>query len=636
MRPDLRTRDDGPWLAGAVLVAFGVALGIAPYHTRTAAGSSSAAALSGYDNVLAYWLVVGIGLAVVAGLAVASRRGAVSIPAGGWPERHEGLPGRRRNRGALLLVAVASALLYCPFFLARYGPYREDSYFLTALHRMQGGQIPYIDFESLYGPLMLYVPHAWMEVVGYSMTSYFGFLALLEVATMIWLLTIVQRNVQGRLSRLVAFGVMAVFLIDVLLGPSSNGLRKLFALQALLMVSAKPDSVPTALAAGTLIGLGAAYSHDFGAVALLASSSIYVLSFTRSRSWASLVPVAVISMTAVAAWFLISLSVLGSAMPAYLTHAVAGASQFAREASFAFFWTGHSLAAFGTLAVALVIVGVGLGRSRTEPLESGDRLMFGGLVFAVVALRSGLNRADMWHLAAPVLPLILAFLLPWPARVFALSARMRQIAGTLIVVQMVTYGLGLLPPADYMLSGWLRGARDVVSGRALEHGVVMRQETIEPERSEPDTALLALGTYLAQPEQSEKPVVPYSTAWDIDKRAGFRKVTYPTDDFLLSDSMGEDVRRYLEARHDAIVVMRADQYERLLGAQRGEELRPGPLFQPSVTKRLLGWLSTTEYVEAEAEHLQKERRWARTVGWYLIRHFVIVRRFDQLLVLERP
>jgi hypothetical protein len=295
----------------------------------------------------------------------------------------------------------------------------------------------------------------------------------------------------------------------------------------------------------------------------------------------------------------------------------------------------NSLATFAFLAVAVVVVGSGLGRWRRTGLGAGDRLFVGGLVYALLAMRGGLNRVDMWHVATPMLPLILAFALPWRTPVVQTSGAARRLAAGLIAVMAATYLAGLAPHAQYLLSGLARGAIDAAAGRRFEGQVVTRAPTIEPERTSPDPAILALGAFLAGPEQADRPVVPYSTLWHLDKRAGFVKTTYPTDDFLLSDAMGDEVRGYLDAHPDALVLIREDEHARLLAATHGEDQPVRRVLEPTLMKRILTWLSTTEFVEAEAEQIQKARRWERTVGRYVIANYRVVKRFDAIVVMSR-
>ena len=626
------------WLGAILFAAFIPVLGVLPYFVRPPAGAASAAALAGYNNAAAFWAVLFVALAGLVGCALLERRGNPADLAvdSEEPVGPAVVPWSTSCTVALVAAGVALVAIHWPSFLARYGPYREDNYFLSALHRMNGGQKPYQDFETLYGPLMLYLPYWWSRLFGYSMTAYFALIALLEAALSAVLLWITLRYVTSTRQRVFVFLLLLLFAANVMLGLGSNGIRRLFPVLVLLIAAHEPRRWRTVLTAALVIGIGAAYSHEFGALALVTLGALYGAMFLRRPSPQVIGAAAAATVVAVATWLLCCWLILGPVFPAYLQHAVYGAGRFAQEASFAFYWTGHSLAAFGLLAVAIVIVGCGLGRPRSVPFAAGDIVMVGALVYALLALRSGLNRADMWHLTAAMLGLFFAFLLPLPRRVCTVSPALQRAANVLIVVIAVTYLAGMAPAVHYVASGYVRGARDVLDGSRTPVTAVTRAPTIETERSEPSGAFLALGEYLAAPERRNRPVVPYSTLWWIDKRAGFRKTVYPTDDFLLSDEMGDDVRKYLQAHPDALVLIAADEHARLVARARGEPLPPGrPLFGTSPMKRVISRLSTIEYGAAEEEHLQKGRRWDRTVGAYLIAEYRVVNQFDTVLVLAR-
>lgn len=617
-----------------LFLAFVPALAVLPYHSAPPPGASSAAALAGYDNTFAYLAAAGLSVLGLVAFAVCERRGLFgTVTRVDAPLADGAVP--RIQPLAIAAVVAAVLLLHWPFFLARYGPYREDSYFLSVLHRMDAGQRPYADFESLYGPLMLYLPHAWSKLTGYSMTSFLSLVALMEAAVFAILAVTVQRHVAGNRARILVFLAMAPLLSNVMLGVSSNGLRRMFPVFALLLVAHKQASRGAALATGLLIGVGAAYSHEFGALALVSVLAVHGLVFLRSPSRRALAAPAIVAVVAAVTWFACCRLVLGPLMATYVEKAIFGASRFSLEACFAFWWTVNSLVTFGLLVVAIAVVGRGLGRPRSTPLASGDLLLFGALVYALLALRGGLNRVDMWHLATPMLALVPAFLFPLPRQVFVVTAPVRRVALGLIAAMAVTYTVGMAPPAEYVLSGLARGARDVFTGRSFTGEAGTRAPSIEVERTEPVARFLDVGRYLAAPERRDRPVVAYSLLWFLDKRAGFVKSTYPTDDFLLDDAMGEDVRRYLEEHEDALVLMRDDVHERLLAGLRGEEIPVARVFRPTITKQILGWLSTTEYVQGEMEQVQKELRWERTVGRWVAERYRVVARFESILVLSR-
>ena len=142
-----------------------------------------------------------------------------------------------------LLVGTVASLLYWPQFLARYGNYIEATYFMNVLARMQCGQLPYQDFEFLYGPLMIYPAHYWINLFGFSMQSYYTLIAFLQAAFFILLLRLFQHHVPIFKTRLLAFALFAPFVFDTLLGLNYIGWRTMPAILAMLAVSARPNAI---------------------------------------------------------------------------------------------------------------------------------------------------------------------------------------------------------------------------------------------------------------------------------------------------------------------------------------------------------------------------------------------------------
>ena len=152
----------------------------------------SAAAAQGYNTGLAFLVAAGWSLIGLVLFGAAARVSVLSRPdagtSGGRPQQTDDRGRSLEIVGAFVIFAVA----YFPTFLARYGHYIEDNYFLSVLLRMACGQVPYRDFEFLYGPLMIYPVHWWISVVGYSMSGYYGFLALAQgavFAVTVWVLS---------------------------------------------------------------------------------------------------------------------------------------------------------------------------------------------------------------------------------------------------------------------------------------------------------------------------------------------------------------------------------------------------------------------------------------------------------------
>jgi hypothetical protein len=229
----------------------------------------------------------------------------------------------------------------------------------------------------------------------------------MEAGLYVVLLVVVQRHVRGWRAQAALFLVLVIFLFDVLLGTSWNGFRRMMPVFALLIVAREPFTAARVASAGVFVGLGAAYSHEFGALALLSVIAIYGLELLQSVTWRRLATPIVLTTIAAVTWYVTCRLVLGPVMPAYLENAVRGASRFASEASFAFFWTVNSLATFAFLAVAVVVVGSGLGRwCRTR--------------------RSGTSTSGRASSRRPTLRTTFCCRTPWGTRFAATSMRIRM------------------------------------------------------------------------------------------------------------------------------------------------------------------------------------------------------------------
>ena len=151
-------------LAVLCWVGFIVLLVWVPKMVPPATGLPNVASVLGYNIDLAY-LLTGAWAVAMAGVAGALSKAPPSYPSPEAPNPTQPVPlGRRLIELAVLGLAVAA--LYWPWSLARFGPHVEDVYFLNILWRIQCGQVPFADFEFLYGPLMLAPLSGWPIVVG--------------------------------------------------------------------------------------------------------------------------------------------------------------------------------------------------------------------------------------------------------------------------------------------------------------------------------------------------------------------------------------------------------------------------------------------------------------------------------------
>jgi hypothetical protein len=616
---------------GSLLVLL-PALGWLPYLAGAPPGTASASAVRGYHNGLAFLLMAAVCGAGLAGMILAARR---EPRADGSTAPPDPPPGPI-VRAELAVVVALIATAYFPPALVRYVPYVEDDYWLTLLHRMDGGLSPYADFESLYGPLMIHAPALFLEVTGYSALAYATFIGLAEVSLYAAVTILLQRLVPERRQRWAAMAVVFVLLANTLFGLSWNGWRRLAPALILLFFARAPLTHRTAVLTGIATGALLAYSHDFGVLAGAAVVALHAYHALWEGRRDAIPQAFVFGGSSLGAWTILAVAALGAGVTEYAHHALSGAARFAAEASFPFYWTVNSLAAFAVLVLALFVLAPGLAVRSRVPATPGDRMLAGGAAYAIVAMKSGLNRADMWHIAAPLLPLILGLLLPWPRARFPIGPRAMKLANAAIAVFTLTYLLALLPTGSLMMKGLARGAADLASGRSVPDGerVALRSTSIEYERSEPRPDILATGALLATPELRDRPVFLYGNAWDMDKRLGVHRIGYPTDDFLLSDDAGLDVRALLEARPETLVVVRARPYRRLLeGLTRGD-LAFETLLPDTPMSRFLSVVSTIHYEGAQLEYEQKERRWARTVGDWMVRRATKVAEQGDLVVLS--
>ncbi|MGH7447296.1 MAG: hypothetical protein ACREK1_13915, partial [Longimicrobiales bacterium] len=227
---------------------------------------SSVAGAGGYDPAVAHLLLTLLALAVLAIAAVYGWR--IALPVAGArpaPPADEGTAPAGGNRGerlsvslillVSLLVFVLFLVMYFPPFLARYGPYGEDKYFLSVLQRMEVGQQPYTGFEFIYGPLLIYPMARWMTAFGYSLESYYSLLALVEGATFAGVTAALGLIMPDRRRWFAALAVVLILLVNDNLGISWIALRRLLPVVILLVYAWRGRTRQGAAAVAALIGV---------------------------------------------------------------------------------------------------------------------------------------------------------------------------------------------------------------------------------------------------------------------------------------------------------------------------------------------------------------------------------------------
>lgn len=616
-------------------------LAYVPYWFPHAPAPDGSIAADGYNNRVAYGLVAVFLLTATALFAIASRRGWISAaPAADSPTSsfagHEN-PGSRR--WDYLIVFVGVWLVYWPWFLAKQGPYVEDNYLLGFLFRLQCGQVPYRDFEYNYSPLSLYIPHAWMQLFGFSLVSYYTLHALGEAVKFTLLLAVLKRYFPSARTHWRYLFLLAPFLVNVLMAWNYNGIRQALPVFIIGMVAARPRHRASAVMAAGVTGLLLAFSHDFGLFALVGVMAIYAFLAWRERTTADMFTAAGFVFLAGTVWLSCSLLTMGAELPHYLQASLERTRAYdAGEWNLPFYWTVDSSARFAFLLLACYLVGRGVLRDRSARVASGDLLLWGGLAYTVVALKGGMHRPDIWHISPPFLVLVFAFVLPWPRMYFASGVLARRFGLALIAVMAFTYLAGQAPTASFVAQGWRVGLRSWISEQRVPEAsrVLARRDPLESERMPPRPAVLALAAYLAQPVRSHRPVTYYYRAWRLDKMVGACSAIYPATGDLLSEQMGNDVFRFLQATPDALVVVDKETYERLVGLEdRNRPPDPTAYYEETPTKRILAWLSTVHFRAAETEAVRAEARWARTVGWHLVSSYGLSADFTDWVVLEK-
>lgn len=572
----------------------------------------SAAAAQGYNTQLAYLCVLIWSLAT---LAVSAAFGARSPAPPATVAPGPTALGRIRPLELILVFAVA-ACAYFPLFPSRYAPFIEDQYYLTALSRMSCGQVPFRDFDFSYGPLMLQALWGWTQAFGFSMKSYYGFIALAEGAQFALLMAVLQLFLPDAKRRWLAFLLIGLFLLNTLIGLNWGGARRLVPLLVLLLVAVRPFDWRANIAAGTILGLHLGYSHDYAAAGLIGVGAIYAAELLGARRAAALRAGPTILVIAIGVWALSTLFATGEAWPAYVGTSLDNLRRTSSgHIGFAFHWTVNALAVFALLAIAAVGVGLGLGRGWKSP-GAGDRMLLGGLAIALVMAKSGLTRADHWHVDSIVLALVFAVLLDLPTSAATFDRAARRWATALIAVAAATYLFGNLPTGSLYASAYVRGLADVVAGRPLQRPPPgsSRQPALEYERSEPRPGITALARYLAEPQRATTPVMFYGRAWVIAPMIGVCSQDYKLDDVMFPAGSGSE-REFLTAHPQSLVVLRSSDYERIYGLGDPASPRiPEPL---TPTKQAARWLSTVHYDAQELEARLQDNARDGDVGAYI-------------------
>jgi hypothetical protein len=626
-------------LIGA-LVALGVALPTVPRLFPTDPSVLSVASEAGFSTVAAYRLALLWMAGVVAAGWLLARGDRAGAAAGAGNVAPVSGPARGAWESAELAIVAALVLLaFWPPFLAVRAPYVEDSNFLVALQRMHQGQLPYRDFEYLYGPLMLAPAHWFLQLTGFSARHYYAWLAVLEVLVAVAVVRWAQRVVVGRLARLAVVAVLLALLMNPLLGLNYNGVRRMLPVAGLLVLCLGRDDPRQRAGAALLVGLAIAYAHEQGLAALAAAGAVFALDL-RDRPPAAWTPVVRQGMAflaiAGAVWAVVAFATTGGAFPDYLREVRALVSRFsAGEAGFPFAWTLNAAALFTLLAIAGIAVGRGLA-TRATP-TAWDRYTLAAFVLAVIALKSGLTRADMFHLDAGALGLALVFLVPRAAPRFGPDARAWRAGRVATVTVAATSAFGMLPTVSGVASGWLAGARAAWHHTpSLQVPFVPAAPALMLEHVEQDSATVALAAWLAAPARRNRPVLFYDRLWNVGLVIGVYKQDFLNDKFMYGAARGARERAFLDAHPDALVVIDRPSLERIRGVRPPSSFDESEHGQPaSLVKAWAARVSSVHFDAVPVETRIHDVLWRRALGDDLRTRYDSTWGAGSVVVLER-
>ncbi|HKK29915.1 MAG TPA: hypothetical protein VKA18_05910 [Alphaproteobacteria bacterium] len=523
-------------------------------------------------------------------------------------------------------------MLYWPAATARFGMHIEDTYFLSALWRMACGQEPYADFEFLYGPLMVGLADRWMSADGFSATAYYTYYMAVQVAFYVTLIWILQRYIQSKWWRYLSFAIVFIFTFDILFGLNWIAARYFGVVLAILLVAASPNSIARALGVGSVIGLQAAMSYEYGIAALVAALAMYgVLLFYRDRGRA-VVCAATALTAATAVWALVSFALLGPGFGAYLeaTLHISTVSSALGLGQFAFYWSVHTLALFLFLSCIIALFSGSLRQLGRRPVTEGDLQLIGGCVFLVIGLRISLQRADFLHFAVAFVPLILMWLLGQPRSLLAFWPRLRGVAMGAILIATIAHAAGYTHYGAGILFAQARGISHEIKGLATVGEMASRVPSIHEERSKADPRIAGLAARLAAPDLVDRPVLFYQSSWDMAVSTGVCPKGYAFYDILYGDALYPHFRTAQE-NPDLIVVMEEKDYERLLAGPPVQA--ESPALQGRV--RVLNWLNSSHYRQGWYENEVESRMWQEALGNELMQAFRVRERLDRVLLLER-
>ncbi|WP_170765250.1 hypothetical protein [Ruegeria lacuscaerulensis] len=602
-----------------------------------APGVISTAQAEGYNNRIAHITTVLWIFFTVTGVWVLSR-GAEFSPRS--PAQSASKSGWAATLLLPLLVFIAIVFAYFPPALAPSGPFFEESIHLTALHRMLGGDVPYQDFEFLYGPLMLYPAYWWTKLTSFSLVSFYTYVMILELLVMLALLIPIQTYISSFWARLGAFLLLSSLYFNTMLGPNQNGLRKLAGVLILISVAHRPFHTGLCVLHGIALGLLLSYSQDFGAATAIGIFAIYASIFAKLRDWRAITALLLTAGISFVIWVGCLWLLLGPAVGDYFSVVRYLTGQFdAGEAAFRFYWTASGLAVFALVLIAIWLTGSALSRNWIDTPGPSDLLIIGALAYAAILLKSGLSRADQWHLVPSVLPIAFCLILPLRASYAPIANSLRGLGIALTLILALTYTFGQFTIARYVFrDGLLANYQAMISGQLARPDTIVNsvQQNLLREKSDPDENIVELSRFLSEPPQRGKPVFAYDRLWSLPAKLGVSKVGFLTDNYIYGDERGQLLRQMLNENPDVLVVIDRESYDWMSSTPDDAPPPPGN-----------HWVSRGKYGELRAmlasvhvpavplEAMQMRTRWRRLVGNYLMGNYAPIFSNDRFVLLER-
>jgi hypothetical protein len=625
-----------PSLVAILYLALFPALTILPEVFMPATDAVSQAVEAGYSNRVAYLVaVVWMGVSLVGAFWLA--RGGTGATAGPVT-----LPDRPHGKADLVLPALillTIAVLFFPPAQALTGPRLEESIHLNAIHRMRAGDVPYRDFEFLYGPLMLYPAYWWTNIFGWSLGAYYSYIAMLELVVMLALSVPVLRHFRGLTTQLAVYLLLAGFYFNALLGPNQNGLRKLAGVFLLLWLTEKPMARGRWIGTGIGIGLLLAYSQEFGAATAVGVAAVYLALAVKTRSLAPAVALGIIAALSAVSWIGMLWLLLGAATEDYF----AGVAWLARrfdlgEAAFSWYWTLSGAAVFGLIAMACLQVGRILSRHWDEQPGWSELFFVSAVAYAALMLKSGLNRADQWHLVPVVLPIVFAFLLPLGKKFAPLPRRQNILGLVLTVLLALAYSFGQWPIARYVFRERLVEGYAMLAGKAAQ-GATLADTAYRPmvlDTGNPNPDLVDVARFLARPEWRGRAVFVYARNWTLPYQTGVRRAGYLADDYIYGDARGADARALLERDPSILIVVRPDEWDWLTGdPAAAAPVLPFNLGGWGAWRTLRAYISSVHIPAVPVEEELKTLRWRHLLGDWIAPRYEPAYRSERYIILQR-